>query len=360
MGIPQAILGYRDFLSPDRISAYLQHPEAAREKIGSPSEPLLIFANSWQQTWLVATYDRLRCILDDVRLVEPKECWSMLRSELVEGDVVSAKIIARDKSTSYGLLDFSDRHRNWLYNKGLFGAGGVVETITDLIERNMTDTGLPRVVGDSREVGTGLGSMPSREGGGFARKSHQGVFAIGGAVLLLVFLGGYLLPSHKKETTISLSSVGWEPKISLLAPPTAGQKRQGITALVYFHGFRQAWPQNEIDELYRALKPTEETRKEFDFIGPARVKKLFDGGEMPTNRSRLMSTLREDLAINKAIIVDLTRHGTRLSIRSEAIDISSGKAIATTTESGVIKAEVAAKLRAAAAFLSAALTPESH
>ena len=49
------------------------------------SKTLLFFRTSKQQSWLVATSERLYCILDDVRKSEPHVNWSIPSSELVEG-----------------------------------------------------------------------------------------------------------------------------------------------------------------------------------------------------------------------------------------------------------------------------------
>ena len=88
------------------------------------------------RTWLVASGERLYCVLDDVRKRTPRLKWSIPGSELVDSETVTVPIATRDKSVRTGKLDIGER-RGWLFTKALFRQRGVVDEVADLISSRM-------------------------------------------------------------------------------------------------------------------------------------------------------------------------------------------------------------------------------
>jgi hypothetical protein len=101
------------------------------------ADALLIFSTSKQHTWLVATTERLYCIRDDLRQTQPRVNWSMQRRQLVSNGRIIATIRSRPRSEESGLLDISERHRDWLYTKRLFRDSSIEENVRALITSQM-------------------------------------------------------------------------------------------------------------------------------------------------------------------------------------------------------------------------------
>lgn len=96
----------------------------------------IIFRTAIQHTWLVATNVRLYNILDDIRKETPNINWSIPKSQLM-GSSATVKIGIRTSKMASGLVDFGDRHRNWLYSKDLFEEKSPIESINELIIKSM-------------------------------------------------------------------------------------------------------------------------------------------------------------------------------------------------------------------------------
>ena len=105
------------------------------------SHALLYFTTSKQQTWLVATSERLYCILDDVKEAEPSIKWSMAKVELVEGITVKLKIDTRARkwrpNSPHGIVNFGPNHKDWLYTKRLFYNNTIEDRVKFLIDNTM-------------------------------------------------------------------------------------------------------------------------------------------------------------------------------------------------------------------------------
>ena len=53
------------------------------------------------------------------------------------GSSATVKIGIRTSKMASGLVDFGDRHRNWLYSKDLFEEKSPIESINELIIKSM-------------------------------------------------------------------------------------------------------------------------------------------------------------------------------------------------------------------------------
>ncbi|SRR5216684_2762924 len=134
------LLGKRDLKGPDEIANFIKNAPEFDPNTEHPekSGALLLFRTSQQQTWLIATSERLYCILDDVREPKPQIKWVMQKSELVSSGDLIVPISVSEHSRNSGRLDIGT-HKNWLFSKALFTATPVEEAVATLIRKQMTD-----------------------------------------------------------------------------------------------------------------------------------------------------------------------------------------------------------------------------
>jgi hypothetical protein len=134
------LLGWRDCISREEIAKYIVNSlnfDARTEEPGA-AKTLLLFQTSRQRTWLVATAERLYCILDDVRKPGPHINWSMPRSKVMKDDQVALEIRPHDRTAGTGLVDFGTEHPRWLYTRDFFERGDVVSGIQELLKTAMS------------------------------------------------------------------------------------------------------------------------------------------------------------------------------------------------------------------------------
>ena len=131
--------GQREFCPPEEISQYVSKSKNYDVTSEDPAtaKTLLLFETSSQHTWLVTTKERLYCILDDVRKPEPHINWSMSRNKIIEGEELKLALKARHKTERTGLVDFGERHKNWLYSKRLFAGVPVERSVGRFIQDSM-------------------------------------------------------------------------------------------------------------------------------------------------------------------------------------------------------------------------------
>lgn len=137
-------LGYRDnFLTKEEIVKYISKSLNYKSNIEGidNANAILIFDTSKQKTWLVATNERLYCILDDIRESEPHINWSMSKQKLISNNSLKISISAKEKSKDTGLVDIGETHKGWLYSKKLFPLTSIEDTIKRFILSQMVNGG---------------------------------------------------------------------------------------------------------------------------------------------------------------------------------------------------------------------------
>lgn len=138
--LKKAAANARGFLSATEIKDQIRLSKNYNRDSSDPSRAgaLLIFSTSNQQTWLVATANRLYCILDDVRKPEPHINWSMGKGRLVgDGGELLIEPRSRDHTDRTGYVDIGDNHKDWLFSRSLFSDEKVEDRITGLIRSQM-------------------------------------------------------------------------------------------------------------------------------------------------------------------------------------------------------------------------------
>lgn len=137
--LTKAAGSYRGMLGLDQIKWSITNSRNYPSD-GTPpmaAEALLIFSTSKQQTWLIATPNRLYCVLDDVRKAGLHINWSMARSRILKanGDI-KIDVTARDETKRTGRVDIGPK-QNWLFTKALFGKDDPEKRIRELITSAM-------------------------------------------------------------------------------------------------------------------------------------------------------------------------------------------------------------------------------
>ena len=126
--------GNRPFASENEIPIFIKRDDRSSGDSLADVRSLKIFDTSKQHTWLVASSERLYCVLDDVSKDEPRVQWAISKTELRDknGDL-QVRATSRSRYKSTGLLDIA-HHRNWLFSKSLFSPSSLKEAVKELVE----------------------------------------------------------------------------------------------------------------------------------------------------------------------------------------------------------------------------------
>lgn len=126
----------RAFLAEDEIKESIKTSKNFKFDDSDPQKAhvLKIFKTRRQQTWLVATKNRLYCILDDLDNARPAVQWSMGRDHLVDDrGRLTIDVTHESYKSATGMVHIGDSHREWLYSYELFADRGIVSAIQELI-----------------------------------------------------------------------------------------------------------------------------------------------------------------------------------------------------------------------------------
>ncbi len=133
--------GRSEFEDDETIMGFVSNSknfDLAKEASGNP-ETLLLFNTSKQKTWLIATTERLYCILDDIRKNRPHINWSISRAGLISENRVIAEITVEYYKRRTGIVHIAGTRGDWLYSKRLFKRIPVDTAIGRLIKTKMSD-----------------------------------------------------------------------------------------------------------------------------------------------------------------------------------------------------------------------------
>ena len=140
---PVEFIAWReDFESEAGVIRYIVNSINFDPETENPSDAggLLVFSTARQRVWLIATSERLYCILDDLRKEKSHISWSIPRRKLISDGTVSVKLRSREKNELSGFVDIGEKHTGWLYTKQLFANVRVENKIRSLIQRKMIET----------------------------------------------------------------------------------------------------------------------------------------------------------------------------------------------------------------------------
>lgn len=137
MALFKHFFGRSDFEPEKDIQAFIKNSKNFDPNSEDPinSKILLLFKTSKQHTWLVATQERLYCILDDINKNDaPHINWSMSKDQLKANQEILIEITPQENSQKTGLVHIGEQHKNWLYSKSLFEHQSVENMINNLIQ----------------------------------------------------------------------------------------------------------------------------------------------------------------------------------------------------------------------------------
>ena len=125
------------FRSKSKIKEWIKNSKNYKGEDPRSAKLFMFFSTSKQRAYLVATERRLYCILDDSRKDYPHINWSMPKRDVKDRNGLKITITSRDKSEKTGLVDISDKHKNWLYTKNLFSSKNIESSMAEFIENAM-------------------------------------------------------------------------------------------------------------------------------------------------------------------------------------------------------------------------------
>lgn len=144
------------------------------------------------------------------------------------------------------------------------------------------------------------------------------------AALVLVVVIMY--PRQGSQPEIGLSSVSWEGNFKMMAPEvspgTAVKPR--VAVIIVMIGFEPKLVQDQIDSLYRALKPNKEMKKKYEFVSPDEVNEALEREKGIPDIKRIIQHLHKDLNVSQVVVITLKRDGTEVVIDSAIVDAKSG------------------------------------
>ncbi|MDA1370794.1 MAG: hypothetical protein O2971_08555 [Proteobacteria bacterium] len=86
------------------------------------------FDTSKQRSYLIATVQKVYCLVDDIRENEPRVIWS---EDIAKLTGIALEIY--DKTDRTGLVDFGSKHKNWLFTKAMFPNNDIASRFNDFV-----------------------------------------------------------------------------------------------------------------------------------------------------------------------------------------------------------------------------------
>ena len=119
------------FREIDDVKAAIKNSKNYKNESIDGAKALNFFKTSKQRSYLVVTDKMVYCIVDDVRKDSPRVNWSE-KKEVFDPLVIST----HPKTDKTGLVDFGDKHKNWLYTKANFINTEIASEVSSLLLPN--------------------------------------------------------------------------------------------------------------------------------------------------------------------------------------------------------------------------------
>lgn len=128
--------------------------------------------------------------------------------------------------------------------------------------------------------------------------------------------------------------------------PKAKSIPQKTALVVLFKDFKDPLPQEQIDSLYEAFKPSTELNDRYSIVSPAETSEVIKSGKAPSDdRSAMIDRLKKNLDVSRVLLVVVFPSADKLSARIEFIDTITGKTLQTKTEEKIEQNELAERVR---------------
>jgi len=145
-------------------------------------------------------------------------------------------------------------------------------------------------------------------------------------IAALAFVIVFRHPDRPSSPMIALSSVSWSHD---LTPPVVSfpLHRENVAFLLLLKDFKTPMSQEQIDSLYRALKPAGQDRLRYAVASPSQVKEALVESAAPITpiSKNLVNLLQNKLDVQKVVLVTLISEGQQLRVRSELVDARTEK-----------------------------------
>ena len=153
-------------------------------------------------------------------------------------------------------------------------------------------------------------------------------------IAALAFVIVFRHPDRPSSPMIALSSVSWShdltPKVDIVP-----LHRETVAFLLLLKDFETPMSQEQIDLLYRALKPDEQDQLRYRVPSPSQVKEALVGGAIVGGiavalagkilAEATVKSLRDKLDVQKVVLVTLVPEGHEIKVRSELVDLRTEK-----------------------------------
>jgi len=173
-----------------------------------------------------------------------------------------------------------------------------------------------------------------------------------GAAALVLLLVLVMYPRYGTTPRVGVSSVTWNHIGNGLHGGMWGGhalRKPHLAILLLFEDFKKPLPQKAIDDLYHALKPTQEERDRYDVIPPSQLTKIIAENKLQaTNVPAILGALKERLEEGEVVLVTVRAADDRFTVYSRLFDAATGRVVAEKTTNAASYAELKTKVRQAA------------
>jgi hypothetical protein len=161
-----------------------------------------------------------------------------------------------------------------------------------------------------------------------------------------------LYPPVTEQVALGLSSVAWDPKITLMSPAIKATEaaKPKVAVVLVFKGFESELSQTKIDSLYEYLRPEKELRQKFSFAPPDKIRKCFPDGTASGEKKQLLAELQTCASDSKVVVVTLSPDRDRTLVAAELIG-PGGDTLAAAPAKAASEQEIASAVKSAALSL---------
>jgi len=170
---------------------------------------------------------------------------------------------------------------------------------------------------------------------------------VAATILLLVVL----LPRGGQEPFLGLSNEKWDkPQINLMAPKSMVERdatvqpdeKPRVAVLLYLKDFKKRPSQEEIDSLYRSMRPRQVLSRCLDIVSPNRVNEVLAKAHVNIEDvNAAVNALQNELGVQQVLILTMTAKGDEVVLDSELRDLASGQTRTTKGEQPLKKEDLA-------------------
>ncbi|MDQ7781625.1 MAG: hypothetical protein RDU20_02020 [Desulfomonilaceae bacterium] len=170
-----------------------------------------------------------------------------------------------------------------------------------------------------------------------------------GAAALALLLVFFLYPRYSTMPTVGTSSVSWDHIGNSLPGGLSAAPKPHVAIVLLFKDFETPLPQETIDELYRALGPSQADRERYRVVPPSEwAGILTENNARTADVSALLAAVKARLDGGKVVLVTVRAAGDRYEVHGRLIETDTGRVIAERPGDTASSSELKSKVRHAA------------